>query len=265
MQSNSPRASEACESHHTIAQLGMYDWPEFRAELGAFWECFRGVALEKGLNMPKTLLHDCALSEVWTAQNMVLSMCCGWNVLSHNIGSAIPFARPVLRDAGFETGTYHSKIVCRSEDAAIDLQSLLEDPICNSEDSWSGYQIMLRWADSEMLKIGRCQLSGAHRQSLAMLLQGVGRVAMIDATCWRLAQILGETSGLTVLGASCSAPSPPFITMLAQEDQLRLMDALRISLASPEARGWTDALGLCGILPAHPELYDVMALHKSLS
>jgi ABC-type phosphate/phosphonate transport system substrate-binding protein len=187
---------------------------------------------------------------------MALSMCCGWHLLTGAIGDAKVLAQPVWDQPNHEAGTYHSKIVCRREDAHMPLDALASEPVVNGRDSWSGFQTFLRWAAGEGIILGPVQISGGHRNSLTFLREGRGRLATIDSVCWRLAEFVGETDGLTVLGETATQPCPPVIMGAARQSQnVALLEVLQAACHSACAKPWMDAIGLIGFRPALRETY----------
>ncbi|MEL6583672.1 MAG: PhnD/SsuA/transferrin family substrate-binding protein [Pseudomonadota bacterium] len=233
----------------------MYDWPEFRSGLTAFWRL-----LERELDVPlPDLVHDVPLPPVWRDPDLSIGWCCGWNVAVEEIGAAAPFARPLWDMPGHGPGTYHSLIVCRDEDAVRPLEEFLSAPVINGPDSWSGCHVFNRWLAGRGLALHNPKVSGGHRASLAALRGGAARVAAIDAVCWRLADRLGETAGLTVIGETDDYASTPFLLGPALQDRAEeAFAAFSRALKQPEAQEWVEAIGITGILPAAPKDYAPM-------
>jgi hypothetical protein len=96
---------------HT-ASLPMYDLPEVRAATAAFWASLAGNLRRHGLaDVPDKLVHDRPVSELWSDPDLLISQCCGYDVMHRYRSRLLPVATPEFAAPGCQGGTYSSMVV----------------------------------------------------------------------------------------------------------------------------------------------------------
>ena len=60
-----------------LAQLPMYDWPEFTEATDRLWASIRDNLSKAGINAPASLDRTSPLAATWQSPNLLLSQTCG--------------------------------------------------------------------------------------------------------------------------------------------------------------------------------------------
>jgi ABC-type phosphate/phosphonate transport system substrate-binding protein len=160
-----------------VASLPMYDLPELRPALDAFWAGIARQLRREGLTeTPAALAQYQPGSALWSAPDLLFSQCCGADLTGAYASALRPLATPCYRAPGCRGHDYASVVVV-AEDAAV---SRLEDlrgkvAAINDARSHSGMNA-LRALIAPLSRGGRffaaVQVSGAHAMSLAMVAGG---------------------------------------------------------------------------------------------
>lgn len=236
----------------------MYDWPEVRAETDAFWHILRDALSSNGIEAPDHLNHDTArLSDIWSAEALVLSQCCGWNVVAGHIGAAQPVARPVWDIDGLTPGTYASAIIVRDDMQNTPIADLIRRPAINGEDSWSGCHVFQHWLAGQGHQMGAARVTGAHRASIGAVQDGTADIAAIDVVSLALARSIGLTEGLHIHDWTQEFPSVPYIVGPSVPTNAAFA-ALTDAIAHPGAAEFCARVRLSGVIPVDVKQYDQM-------
>jgi DNA-binding transcriptional LysR family regulator len=226
-----------------IASLPWYDLPTTHGALDAFWLVLHEESSRHGIaRLPDRLDRDTPLDVQWSSPELLVSQCCGLDLLTAAGRMLAPIARPVFSDLDVAPGNYFSHIVM-----ATSLQAIPNRIAINSRSSRSGCAALLEWMSTRGWRHKEILLSGSHANSLTLLRNGEADIAAIDAHSWtRLDQ-----RGVRIVGRSASAPSPPFVC-----HRSRLADALAIrgALECAVSRAG-DLIGVRGIIPTHARIY----------
>jgi ABC-type phosphate/phosphonate transport system substrate-binding protein len=247
-----------------IADLSMYDWPGIRAETDAFWtETARRLRAE-GIVAPDRLARNPDLAAAWCDPHLLLGQTCGMPYVSGLCGDAVIVAQPDYGLPGAEGGAYQSVIVVRSGNAGEAGPSALLAQAggrvaVNEWRSYSGH-IALR-AHLAGLRggagtpfFGAAVLSGGHKLSARMVVQGEADLAALDGVVWALLQSEEpETAGrLAAIGWTDPAPALPFITGARNAELAGNLAAALAGAASVSPR----VPGLpCAVMPASADDY----------
>ncbi len=193
-----------------IASLPWYDLPVRQPQLDAFWSVLRNELhrlsaplLPDRLPLPETLNRHTPLVEQWAHPALLLSQCCGPDLFTPQAQELVPIARPVFADLDGTPGQYFSHIVtARGREHGGSGRFVI-----NSASSRSGGAALFEWAAASGIDCDQVLISGAHASSLDYLRHGWADLAAIDAHSWPLL----DTRGITIIGRSTEAPTPPFV------------------------------------------------------
>ena len=248
----------------SVASLPMYDLPELRPALDALWAGLARHLARAGVpDVPCALTHDAPLEASWSSPDLLLSQCCGYDLLNGCAGALRPLVTPCYRAPGCVGPAYASAVVVAENSPARRLEDL-RGGVCaiNGWDSHSGMNA-LRALIAPLSGGGRffarIAVSGSHRASLAMVARGAADVAAID--CVVHALLLRHRSaavaGTRPLGHTPRAPAPPFVTRAAFGDATvaRLRAALFRAFDDPALEAARADLLLAGIEVLPPAAY----------
>ena len=249
------------------AGLPMYDPPELRAIVDAWWDGLARAFRAEGIaDVPDRLDRDLALDALWGAPDLLFTQTCGYPLFGTWAGRMQYVATPRHAADGCEGPTYCSFIVVPVGSKARDLEDL-RGARCSvsARISHSGYNalraLFAPLADGGRF-FGSVSLSGGHAESLAQLSVGEVDVAAIDCVTYALlSQCRPHVTRTTrIIGRTASAPGLPYATNpRASPDLLeRLRAGLARAFADPKLADTRRALLLDGVdvLPAN--LYDCM-------
>ncbi len=204
------------------ASLPMYDLPEIRAATAAFWASLAGNLRRHGLaDVPDKLLHDRPVSDLWSDPDLLISQCCGSDVVHSYNSRLLPVAAPEFAAPGCLGGTYCSMVVVADDcpfDDVRDMRGAVA--VINGSESHSGMS-SLRHLVSGRHVDGRffsdVKVSGSHLASLEMIRRRDADVAAIDSVTLALIQrhLDDATRGVRVLGQTYRAPAPPYVVRVS--------------------------------------------------
>jgi ABC-type phosphate/phosphonate transport system substrate-binding protein len=217
----------------SVASLPMYDLPEVRPALAALWAGLaRHLAREGVRDVPRALTHDAPLEALWSGADLLLSQCCGYDLLNGYAGALLPLATPCYRAPGCIGPAYVSVVVV-GENSPADRLEDLRGGVCaiNGWNSHSGMSA-LRALVAPLNRAGRffagIEVSGSHRASLAMVARGEADVAAIDCVVHALLvrHRPAAVAGTRLLCQTAQAPAPPVVTRAGAGDATRVRAAL---------------------------------------
>jgi ABC-type phosphate/phosphonate transport system substrate-binding protein len=239
----------------SLASLPMYDLPEVREATDAWWAGLAEAFRREGLaDVPDALDRTTPAHEQWRDPALLFSQSCGYP-LTHAFAHSLQLvATPRYAVPGCEGTSYRSAVLVRRDDPAQALADLRGRRCAyNGADSQSGYN-SLRALVAPLARNGRffgeTLESGAHRECLAMVVDGRADVAALDAvTYWLLRHHRPEmTRKVRLLAWSEPAPALPYVTHASrsEEDVARLRAGLAAAMAAPDLADARTALGLEG-------------------
>lgn len=220
-----------------IAALPMYDWPELRSDIDAFWAAWRDALRRRGIDAPATLARDVSCDETWRAPDLLVGQTCGWPFVDRVSQWTRLIATPSYAAEGCEGARYCSWVLARRDDPAQRLSDLAGRCFArNGPDSLSGWRCVAADLPDELTVIE----TGAHRASMRAVIEGRADAAAIDAICWSLFQRIepAEAALLKPIARTALAPGLPLVTRGACGDAelAELQNALFEALADPAAR-----------------------------
>ena len=249
------------------AGLPMYDPPELRAAVDAWWDGLaRAFRAEGVAGVPDRLDRMLALDALWGAPDLLFTQTCGFPLFGSWAARMQYVATPRHAADGCVGPNYCSFIVVPAHSAAERLEDL-RGAHCSvsARISHSGYNA-LRALFAPLATDGRffgsVSVSGGHAESLAALCAGDVDVAAIDCVSYALLSRCrpSVTRPTRVIGRTPGAPGLPYATHA--DAPPRLVERLRAGLARAFADAalapTRDALLLNGfdVLPASD--YDCM-------
>ena len=247
------------------ASLPMYDFPEVRAALGVLWKnVARRLEWEGVQGVPAALEHGRALHDLWTDPKLLLSQCCGYDIVNRYAGKLVPLATPRYTAPGCQACYYASVILVADDSQASELEHL-RDSVCvvNGFESHSGANA-LRALVAPLNRNGRffasVHASGTHADSIAALTNRHVDVTAIDCVTYALleryrAPVLVGTRRLCY---TARAPGIPYVTRAKTEEKvtLQLRRALLDAFEATEVQAACDTIFIDGIEVLPPSTYE---------
>jgi len=249
------------------ASLPMYDLPEVRAATAAFWASLAGNLRRHGLaDVPDQLAHDRPVSELWSDPGLLISQCCGYDVMHRYNDRLLPIATPEYAAPGCLGGTYSSMVVVADDcpfDDAHDMRGAVA--VINGSESHSGMSALRHLVSGRHVEgqfFADVKVSGSHIASLEMIRQRKADIAAIDCVTLALIQrhIDDPMRGVRVLGNTYQAPTPPYVVRAAAPagEVEKARAALLETFDDPSLADCRDTLLLKGVTPATREDYWVL-------
>ena len=244
-----------------VAGLPMYDLPEARPALDALWAgVTRHLRREGVADAPERLAYELADDALWRAPDLLLSQCCGADLIGAYADALRPLATPCYRAAGCAGGRYASIVVVAEAAAIAGLEDLRgRVAAINHPDSHSGsnaLRALIAPLSRRAEFFAAVLVSGSHAASLALVASRQADVAAIDCVSHALLarHRPAALAGTRALCRTAAAPAPPFVTRKRAGEELvrRLRAALRGAFEDPALAAARADLLLDGIeiLPA---------------
>lgn len=246
------------------ALVSMYDMPERRPAIGAWWEGLARHWRAAGLRDVPQAAHmpDGDLYDLWLAPDLFFAQTCGFP-LTHRLKDRVTLvATPVYSVEGCAGGRYHSVIVARRDG---DVRTL--DDVAGKVAAFNGYDSQSGWNALRHSLIGkgapaRIVETGGHRKSVAAVREGHADIAAIDCVTYAgLEQAAPqEVAPLRVIARSAAAPALPFVTRrdIAPSDLEKLRAGLHAAMADSALAEPRAALQLAGLVVVPLQAYDRM-------
>jgi ABC-type phosphate/phosphonate transport system substrate-binding protein len=246
------------------AMISMYDMPERRPAIAAWWVGLMRHWQATGLrDIPEsTQFTDGDLYELWLAPDLFIAQTCGFP-LTHRLKDRVTLvATPVYAVEGCAGGRYLSVIVARRESGVRSLDDVAgKVAAINGHDSQSGWNA-LRHSLIGKGAPARIVETGGHRKSVAAVREGRADVAAIDCVTYAGLQQLApeEVAPLQIIARSASAPALPYVTRrdIAPGDLEKLRAGLRAAMADPALADTRAAVQIAGIEIMPLQAYDRM-------
>lgn len=247
-----------------LASLPMYDLPELRWATDALWTVVRAHLRRRGLRpLPRHLVRGVSVRGQWSTPGLLLSQCCGYDLVYGFAGALQALATPCYSAPGCEGGHYRSVVLVRSDSPATTLTELRGARcVVNGFGSHSGTNA-LRALVAPLSRgarfFGEVRVSGGHLASLAMLAENAADVAALDCVLHALLarHRPAALAGTRVLCWTEAAPAPPFVTTAEADGTTcaKLRAGLLAALADPRAQTPCEMLLLTGATVLPPSAY----------
>lgn len=215
----------------------MYDLPALRAATDAWWAGIaRALAREGFAGVPDRLERAGPPEVVWRAPDLLLSQCCGRDLVTHLRGTVAPVAVPSYAAPGCGPGTYRSWLVARADDPRPELRAFAGAVAAvnyvGSHSGWVALAHALARAGMPEGCLERGILTGSHRASLAAVARGEADLAAVDCVSFALLARAEPELVAAVRAFATSEPAPalPYVTAAARPPAER--DGLRRALAA---------------------------------
>lgn len=244
--------------------LPMYDLPELRAATDEWWSgVAEALAAQGFVGAPRVIERAEPADAVWRAHDLLLSQCCGRDLVTHLAGRVVPVAIPSYRAPGCDPGSYRSWLVVRQADPRRELAGLAGATAAvnyrGSHSGWVALGHMLARAGLPEQFFGDAILTGGHLASLTAVAGGTADVAAIDCVTFALLErVAPDVAGrVRVLAASEPAPTLPYITSRRHPttERSRLFTALAQAAADPTLASPREALLIDGFVPVEGNPY----------
>ncbi len=247
------------------ASFPMYDFEEVRGAHEILW---KGIAqkLEKaGVDgVPAALDLSRSVHDLWTDPGLLLSQCCGADLVGRYSETLTLVATPLYRAPGCD-GCLYSSVVLVAEDSPATELSDLRNAVCvvNGPESHSGANA-LRAMVAPLSRRGRffsrIVISGSHPASVAIVARREADIAAIDCVTYACIEryrpsLLNRTRRLCYTER---APGIPFVTRAGSDpDRIRqLQDALLEAFEKPDVRAAGNAVFIGGVEILPSSAYD---------
>lgn len=238
------------------ASFPMYDFEEVRSAHDVLWRSVARRLERAGVEgVPAALSRGRGVHELWTDPALLLSQCCGADLMGRYAGELTLLATPRYSAPGCEGGLYSSLIIVSAESRATGIADL-RAAVCaiNGYESHSGVNA-LRALVSPLNRGGRffsrIVVTGSHPASVAAVAGGKAEVASIDCVTYALLERYRPAAleGTRRLCRSERAPGIPFVTRSGSPAVRigQLQRALVEAFEEPEVRAAGAAMFIEGV------------------
>jgi ABC-type phosphate/phosphonate transport system substrate-binding protein len=235
--------------------LPWYALPETEAAQDALWGVICRHVRRAGIDAPEALSHKVAIPAVFTAPDLLLAQCCGYDIVYGFAASLAILVTPSYAAPGCHETSYRSYVLVRDDDDTRCLTDL-RDKVCavNSFNSHSGANALRALVAPFAVQgrfFGGVKVTGAHLRSLELLRSGQADVMAMDCVLHALLARHRPAAlvGTRILAATATAPAPPIVTSASQgaERVIRLRDALIAAMDDPASKAARDVLLIDGV------------------
>ena len=238
------------------ASFPMYDFEEVRGAHDVLWASIARRLERAGVEgVPAALDRGRGVHELWTDAGLILSQCCGADLMGRYAEELTLIATPRYSAPGCDGCLYSSAILVAADSPATELEDL-RGAVCvvNSHESHSGTNALrelLAPLNRQGRFFSRIVVSGSHLASTATVAKGEADLASIDCVTYALADRYRPSllEGTRRLCYSARAPGIPFVTRAeSSEDLIRnLQRALMEAFDEPEVRAAGAAMFIEGV------------------
>lgn len=192
----------------------MYQRPQLVAVHNRYWALIRRELALLGIEAPAVLTQDAVESELWVAEDLVLSQTCGMPYRNSLHGRVSLVGTPDFGVEDCPPGYYRSAIVVHRDDPRTQLVDFADALfIYNGPQSQSGFAAAYHHFARLGFWFERSTQSGQHVRSAQSVAAGRADIAAIDAVTWRLLVEHDTTAEwLRVLDWTDPTPGLPYIT-----------------------------------------------------
>ncbi len=256
------------------ASFPMYDFEEMRGAYEVIWNRVARKLEKAGVEgVPAALDRSRSVHEFWTDPGLLLSQCCGADLVGRYAGNLALVATPLYSAPGCDGGRYSSVVLVAEDSPAAELSDL-RDTVCvvNSHESHSGANA-LRALVAPLSRKGRffsrIVTSGSHPASVATVARGDADVAAIDCVTYTCLDRYRPSllQGTRPLCYTEHAPGIPFVTRAGSDSNRirQLQSALLEAFDEPEVRVAGAAVFIDGVEILPLSAYDRIVEFKRLA
>ncbi|MGQ0663577.1 MAG: phosphate/phosphite/phosphonate ABC transporter substrate-binding protein [Pseudomonadota bacterium] len=249
------------------ASLPMYDPPELKRAVDAWWAGIAAAFRRENVDAPERLVRGLSVGELWDDPGLLFTQTCGYPLVRGRAGRLHYLATPRYDAPGCEGSDYCSWIVVAADAPAKTLEDLRGARCAiNGPDSHSGCNA-LRALVAPLARGGRffgsVTVTGGHAESLAQIARRAVDVAAIDCITYALLARCrpAAVAATRVIGRTMSAPGLPYVTRVGLPPDLieRLRAGLARAAADPGLASVRAELLIEGIDVLPIESYDRIA------
>ncbi|WP_395610854.1 phosphate/phosphite/phosphonate ABC transporter substrate-binding protein [Pseudomonas sp. B22129] len=242
------------------AELLMYVAPEPVQQANERWL----ARIVEHLHLRRRNAGHLDLHSLWLAPELLVTQTCGYPLMTQLRGQVQVIGRPRYELAHSSNGEHCSLLLTREDNPRTTLAQFYNSRgVINGYDSNSGMNLLrerlapLQHGGHFFASVG---ISGAHRESLRWLREGLADLGAIDSVTFDyLARFAPqEVAGLRVVTRSAPSPTLPYIgpLSLSEDDAARIREAMNQSLQDlPQV---VETLGIQEVLPASEDDYEVL-------
>ncbi len=201
-----------------VASFPMYNLPEITWALDSFWAALARRLKSAGLeSVPDRLTHGRHLADFWNDPNLLISQCCGYDVLHRYRDILLPIAAPEYSAPGCQGENSCSVVVVASACPFDDVKEMFGSVAAiNGPESHSGMSTLRHLVARHNVGgkfFSDVKVTGSHLTSLEMIRGGAADVAAIDSvTLCHIRRYRPQAlAGIRELGTTYRAPAPPFV------------------------------------------------------
>lgn len=243
------------------ASFPMYDFPEVRDALDTIWRSIAWNLEQEGFNsVPPGLVHGRAVRSLWSDPTLLLSQCCGYDLVNRYAGKLVALATPQYTAPGCRGSDYCSVIVVAEDSSVAELEQL-RDSVCviNGLESHSGANALRALIGPLSRKsrfFSRVRISGSHANSIVALTNREVDATCIDCVTYALLERYRPSflTGTRRLCYTTLAPGIPYVTQNSIKESLvtQLQKALLEAFEQPRVQAACESVFIDGIevLPA---------------
>ncbi len=252
-----------------IAGLDMYSWPETGDVFHDLWQHCRRALAGHGVAAPERLSQfGERLEPVARQGDLILGQVCGITFAraNHDQPTYQALGALISADDATPAGAYRSVLIAHKP--AANLADLVDQILAvNSWQSYSGWYALRHHLIKAGLgdSIKQIQISGSHRQSVAMVASGMADWAAIDSISWGMLTRIDPALCQSVHMIDHTAPAPglPFVTShLTPPDIAKALTAALLSYAgTPVGEVGFHRLGIAGITAVQADDYSNLRHH----
>ncbi len=251
-----------------VASLPMYSFPETRAARDALWAVLADRLRMKGVSdVPDHLTHDTPVRDLWSDPNLLVSQCCGYDVVKSYKEILRPIATPVY-DSPACLGEYYCSLVIVHEESPFEDVRQMKGTVgvINGPESHSGMSSLRQLISSTHTGgdfFSELKISGSHESSLHMVRTRQADVAAIDSVILSLVRRYrpDDLQGIRVMGTTYRAPAPPFVVRAdtPEKDVEKIRSALLETFSDPATEDSREDMLLESVIPATTDDYWFMS------
>ena len=238
------------------ASFPMYDFEEVRGAHDVVWASIARRLEREGVEgVPAALDRVRGTHELWTDPGLLLSQCCGADLMGRYAEELTLIATPRYSAPGCEGCLYSSVVIVAEDSPAIELEQL-QNSVCvvNGYESHSGanaLRALVAPLSREGRFFSRVVTSGSHLASIAAISDGGADIAAIDCVTYALAARYRPSllEGTRRLCYSARAPGLPVVTRVGSSKDLirKLRCALVEAFEEPEVQAAGAAMFIDGV------------------